>query len=60
MNRAPIEFYAEIAEYTERAEKKDGHGVPCPYELIDDEKLSDDDAEEFFLAGTEEKFVRLG
>jgi hypothetical protein len=57
MNRAPTEFYAEIAEGTE---KEDGHGVPCPYEAIHHEESFDDDAEEFLFSGTEEKFARIG
>ncbi len=53
MNRAPTEFYTQTAGDTEGAEKKDGHGVPCPYEAIQLEKLFDDDAEEFLFSGAE-------
>jgi hypothetical protein len=59
MNRAPTESYTEIAECTEGREKKDGHGMPCPYELIHHEHLFDDDAEEFLFSSAEEKFCRL-
>jgi len=34
MNRAPTRYYTEIAEDIEGTEKKDGQGVPCPYEVI--------------------------